>query len=290
MTTAKADDKFVRVGNVRTRYRIAGSGDRAIILLHGVGGYIETWDDVMAKLADHYSVYALDLPGHGHTGTGIEDFRVNTLSDFLVGFMDAVDLKRAHLAGLSFGTCVAVGCAARHPERVDQLVLVSPAFLDGTVPLQFRIASVPVLGPWLCKRLLPESRSDVERMAKQVIHRPENRTDAWIKRTHEMISRPSNKDGFCRVGRANLALSGRKAAVFDPLDRFLEATDEEILLVHGAEDATIPLGAARLLEETISNADLIVFDDCGHEVPHERPADLTDRLREFFETTDGGPV
>ncbi|WP_159076991.1 alpha/beta fold hydrolase [Halococcoides cellulosivorans] len=277
---SSGDDRFVDVAGVKTRYRTCGDGP-PVVLVHGFGGFLESWSAVAPRLADQFEVYALDLPGHGESDTA-QDYSLPSLADVLVTFLDAVGIERAHLVGLSFGASVVTAAAGRS-DRVDRVALVAPAFVDGTVPLQFRLPLVPLIGRRLFAASLPSDRAGVERMARQVIHQPEHRTDAWIERTLDMVTRPGRLDALYAVLDANLTLWGRRSEAFAPVEAYLSTAEEPMLIFHGREDQVIPVAAARSLDATVECSEVVLVDDCGHEVPHERSADLAARLVAFLE-------
>lgn len=106
-----------------------GGGDRPQLLVHGLGGSAANWIDVIAPLASQGPVVALDLPGFGHT-RALPDDRLSVPGHvrFVRRVLDALDWTTATVHGNSMGGLIATHLAARHPERVERLVLVSPAF------------------------------------------------------------------------------------------------------------------------------------------------------------------
>jgi pimeloyl-ACP methyl ester carboxylesterase len=78
------------------------------------------------RLIPEHVVYAPDLPGHGRSDAPTRPLRVSELADTLVAWMDATGIERASMLGHSFGCQVVANIAARHPDRVDRVVLVAP--------------------------------------------------------------------------------------------------------------------------------------------------------------------
>jgi pimeloyl-ACP methyl ester carboxylesterase len=99
------------------------------LLVHGLGGSAANWIEVIAPLTAHGPVVAIDLPGFGHTRALAHDpLTVGGHVRFVRRVLDALGWQSATVHGNSMGGLVATHLAARHPERVDRLVLVSPAF------------------------------------------------------------------------------------------------------------------------------------------------------------------
>ena len=60
-------DRYIKVGDINTRYRAAGDKGSAIVLVHGLGGFIENWVYNVNALAEQHRVYAMDLVGFGRS-------------------------------------------------------------------------------------------------------------------------------------------------------------------------------------------------------------------------------
>jgi len=121
----------------------ASAGHPALIFVHGLNVSSLTMLPTARLLARSYPVYAPDLPGCGESQKPAHALTVPELADALVAWMQAIGLERAVLIGNSMGCQVAVDCAARHPERVERLVLIGPTVDPQGRPL------IRLLGRWL---------------------------------------------------------------------------------------------------------------------------------------------
>lgn len=138
--TVRVDDTDVHV--LRAPHRAAHSGDRAVprLLVHGLGGAALNWLEVIAGLADGGPVVAMDLPGFGQTEPPHPHAaRILPQVRFLRRLVDLLGWSSVELHGNSMGGMIATLFAARHPERVERLVLVNPvmpfaASRGGTTP------------------------------------------------------------------------------------------------------------------------------------------------------------
>ncbi|MBV9127279.1 MAG: alpha/beta fold hydrolase [Verrucomicrobia bacterium] len=103
----------------------------AVVLVAGLvvtsRNVVPTAERLAAAARGAFSVFALDLPGFGRSTKPAQILTVPALADALLAWMDAEGLARAHFIGNSFGCQVIADLAARHPERVDRLVLTGPA-------------------------------------------------------------------------------------------------------------------------------------------------------------------
>jgi pyruvate dehydrogenase E2 component (dihydrolipoyllysine-residue acetyltransferase) len=118
-----------QIGGRTVRYLKIGDGGMPAVLIHGFGGDLNAWMFNHADLAAHREVWALDLPGHGESGKGVDTGSADELADAVLAFLDDRGIERAHLVGHSMGSLVAMTVATRAPARVASLALISGAGL-----------------------------------------------------------------------------------------------------------------------------------------------------------------
>ena len=109
-----------------THYAVEGSGPPAL-LIHGVGARLDNWDGVAAVLSRLFKVVRYDLRGHGKSSKVPGPYSLDMFADDAVGLLDHLGLARTHVAGHSLGGMIAITLAARQPERVDRLAVLSAA-------------------------------------------------------------------------------------------------------------------------------------------------------------------
>jgi pyruvate dehydrogenase E2 component (dihydrolipoamide acetyltransferase) len=120
---------FIDIDGARIRYAKRGEAGPALLLIHGFGGDLDNWLFNIDALAEKATVYALDLPGHGQSAKAIADPSLGGLAKVVTGFMDAMSIDKAHLAGHSMGAAIAVKVAEMAKGRVASLTLIAPAGL-----------------------------------------------------------------------------------------------------------------------------------------------------------------
>src|SRR5437870_902732 len=131
------------VDGLALNYLVEGRGP-AVVLVHGLGGFAESWRHNVPSLAARATVYAVDLPGFGRSGKPSAGYSLAYFTRALYAFLDAVGVGRVSLVGHSLGAAVAVTYALTHPARVDRLALVSavvPGF-DYQPSWLYRLATV----------------------------------------------------------------------------------------------------------------------------------------------------
>ena len=156
-------DRYIKVGKVNTHYWEEGTQGSPVILIHGIGCYIELWSPTFEALAAQHRVYALDLLGHGRTDKPQDvSYKLENLAQFVNNFMTALGIEHAHVVGHSLGGAIATKLCLLYPTLVDKLVLAAPGGLGKEGPIAFRIASLPILGELLTR---PSRSSSGEKWA-----------------------------------------------------------------------------------------------------------------------------
>jgi len=106
-------------------YTITGRGP-ATRLIHGLGGFAESWRHTIAALAPHGTVIAVDLPGFGQSAKPRCRYGITFFADAIHGLLRALDVERVRPVGHSLGG-VALACALASPTQVERLALLAPA-------------------------------------------------------------------------------------------------------------------------------------------------------------------
>lgn len=131
---------FVEIDGVRTRFAEAGSPELpTAIMLHGTGGHWETFAPNLTALSEHFHCIAIDMVGNGFSEKPDYDYEIPTYVQQVLGVLDHFGVERAHFIGMSLGAWVCAAAATYHPERVDKVILMSPAGLIATASNMARI-------------------------------------------------------------------------------------------------------------------------------------------------------
>jgi pimeloyl-ACP methyl ester carboxylesterase len=186
------------VDGVRLHVRDEGPREvPALVLVHGLGASLHTWDPWVDALSTSFRVVRFDVPGHGLTGPDPSgDYSDERSRRLLAALLDSLALDRVTLVGHSMGGRVAWSFAAEEPERVAQLVLIAP---DGFASPGFaydRPADVPaVLGVmrWVLPR--PLLRANLAPAYAE----PSRLSDAVAQRYHDLLRTPATATRFGHV-------------------------------------------------------------------------------------------
>ena len=125
------DFKFTKIKNLRVRYLDRNKNGTPILLLHGLGGSIESWTNNISFLSTKFRIIALDLPGFGMSDKPKIDYSINFYVSFLEKFIKRIKLSHFFIIGSSLGGHIAVEFTSRNRKVVDKLILISPA---GSLP------------------------------------------------------------------------------------------------------------------------------------------------------------
>jgi pimeloyl-ACP methyl ester carboxylesterase len=140
---AQSAGKYVDVNGLKMYYEIHGR-DKAdtvpLIVLHGAYMNIQTMGEIIPRLAETHTVYALEFQGHGRTTDIDRPITYPNLADDVAAFMKAIGLKKVDVFGYSMGAGAGLQFAIRHPEKVNKLVAASVAYdVEGWQP-EFKAA------------------------------------------------------------------------------------------------------------------------------------------------------
>jgi 3-oxoadipate enol-lactonase len=119
---------WTEVNGTRLRYEITGAGPTTLVLVHEMGGTLDSWDEVLPALNNSRRVLRYDTRGAGLSEKIKGSVTWNHMADDLAGLLDALGITgKVALAGIAVGAAIAVHFAVRYPERPAALVLHGPA-------------------------------------------------------------------------------------------------------------------------------------------------------------------
>ncbi|MGJ8535397.1 MAG: alpha/beta fold hydrolase [Alphaproteobacteria bacterium] len=249
-------DGFVATKTGRIHYLEAGAGE-PLLLLHSNGCSAHEYEEVIAGLAKNRRVLAWDMPGHGDSDPTPRHLSIEDYSDAVIAFLDALDIKRASVAGSSVGGTICVDLGVRYADRFDWLFLVETPirslqdWLDGWagidinfgIPTQnfeliaprFRKLTPAKLTRWNCDRNKAGAKTMVGVM--------------WALRDYDVLE--------------NLGKIKGNAAV-----------------IYGDVGPTI--AGASHFEKMLPDAPSITLEDCGHFPMSDDPAAFVDALESIL--------
>ncbi|AEW96384.1 MULTISPECIES: alpha/beta fold hydrolase [Streptomycetaceae] len=265
------------------------------LFLHGLGGSSQNWSVLMAKVADVVQGEALDLPGFGYSPPPDDgDYSISGHARTVVRYLEESGRGPVHLVGNSMGGTVAVRIAARRPDLVRTLTLISPALPE--IPPQrtawpTALASVPGL-PRLYQRVTRDW--PIERRTRALLALCYGDPGAVGRREFEEDAReyarrltlPYFWDAMARSTRGivDAYTLGGQHAMWRQAERVLAPT----LLVYGGRDKLVSFRMARRAARAFRDSRLLAIPDGGHVSMMEHPELVARAFRDLLaERADG---
>jgi len=251
---------FAEINGISVAQKIAGEG-QPVLLLHGWRAHIGlVWPLAEWLAASGYRVYTLDLPGFGESDKPTAAWSVQDYVHFVLAYLDYHQLDKVYLFGHSFGGRLGLVLGAEHPERIVKMALADSAGVRGK----------PSLSGQLRLRAFRLAQNGLRKIG---MGGQAERLRAWYTQ---------------KYGSADY-----KAAQGVMRETFVKVVNEDLLpyaarvkpstlLFWGDQDADTPLWQGQLLEKTIPDAGLVVWEGAGHYSYLERLADTARTLDYFF--------
>ncbi len=233
-------DSKILIGAVNIHYKLAGTGDR-VLLLHGWGGSIDSWLPVTKDLlAKSYQVLAIDFPGFGKSDPPPEPWGVPQYATALQELLDRLDFRPTHVVGHSFGGRVAIVLAAERPEQVNKLVLVAAAGIR-TVSSRVRVV-----------RTLTKTVKTVFSLPGLSTFRP---------RVQSALNRRFASSDYQQAGELRDTFV---KVVNQDLRDYARRIKAPTLLIWGDKDTETLMAEAQVLNSCIPDSGLVVLQGGGH--------------------------
>lgn len=241
-----------------------------LVLLRGAGRTLEHWQRVCEELEERFLLVLLDHRGVGRSDPLLGPYRTADMARDVLAVLDAEQIVRAHVFGVSLGGMMAQHLAIDHAGRVDRLVL------GGTSPGGLRAQRVDL---WTVAQL---TRGRFRSAAAAAQKEAELLLSADYRRRH-----PGVVDHWRTLGerypiaRATVLVqlwAAMRHDTFDDLRRIPAPT----LVMSGTDDRLVPIDNSRLLAAHIPNAELSWIHGAGHDFATEQPVDVARTLTAFL--------
>lgn len=258
-------ENFVLIDEHKIRYLESGSGDKTMILIHGLGASAERWAFVVPYFEEHFRVIAPDVIGFGQSDKPLVDYTPEFFSDFLEKFYKKLGIVNCILVGSSLGGQIAADFASKNNHLVEKLVLVSPAGIMKD--------STPALDAYIMAALYPNE--DTAKNAFEVMGgRTKKVTPEIVKGFVERMQLPNAKMAFMST------LLGLKNA--EVITEKLKNISCPSLIIWGEFDPVIPSDYAEEFEKAISDSKVIKIKNCGHTPYVEKPDEFAEHVLLFL--------
>ncbi len=275
------DVKYVVVHGYRRAYRMRGSGP-PLLLLHGLACDSSTWFPVMDLLAEHFTVIAPDLLGHGESDKPNADYSLGGFANGMRDLLTILGIDKVTVVGHSFGGGVAMQFAYQFPERSERVVLVSSGGLGPEVTGLIRALTLPGAGLGIrlatVRPLRGLAAGSLRTLSKAPL--PLVRDLDEVADVYERLADPAQSLAIRRLTRTVLDWKGQFVTM---ADRAYLARLMPVLVVWGRDDLVIPVDHAQQLP-SLENSDVHVFENAGHFPHKDHPEEFVRLVLDFCRT------
>ena len=277
MTTANPKEKHVTVNGVRLRYLDWGSdGKMPLVCLHGHTGQAHIWDEFAEAMRSDYHVLTVDQRGHGESEWASTGYARDRFVEDLAAFVDALDLKRFVLVGLSMGGWHSMLYTPDHQDRVERIIIVDIAPEPDAEYLKARTARPPI----------PLEFPSLEAAVEWARQDDPWASDARLRRDTEDKVR-QREDGRW-VWKADTALFNYVLPdMTDPAHvarywKAFEAIECPLLEVRGLESKLVSDATIRRMEQVGKHFSSVDVAGAGHIVTIDKPQEFIEATRDFL--------
>jgi pimeloyl-ACP methyl ester carboxylesterase len=271
-----SESKFMEIDGMQVHYRDEGNALDSIplVLIHGTGASLHTWEGWVKSLKDNHRIITFDLPAYGLTGPNPKG---DYSQDYYVSFVDKLltkfRVKKCILGGNSLGGGITWAYALAHSERVEKMILVDAGgypMTSKSVPIAFQLARMPVLSN-LFKYVTP--RSIIEKSIHNVYVHDERITEELVDRYYNLALREGNRKAF--IDRMKTS---------KPNSNYLKINTLRMptLIIWGEQDGLIPLTVGEHFHQDLPNDTMVVFRDLGHTPMEEDPENTVKVVMDFL--------
>lgn len=251
-----------------------------ILFVHGLSGCWANWLEQMAVFADHHRVLAVDLPGFGHSPGRAGESSMPGYAQLLEELLSGLGIESATVVGNSMGGLIGAVLAASYPQRVERLVLVSPAGLS-TYANRLAGRGLPIVRS--LERVLALGAAWTAANSDAITRRPRGRELAL----KGVIAHPGRLSAALAAEQVRGAgtdgfLGALESIIEYDLRERLPAIKCPTLIVWGQKDRLIAVGGADRFAELIPGARKAVYPDTGHMAMLERPEEFNALLAGFM--------
>ena len=268
--------KFTSVNNMNVHYRDEGLRNDSIpvILIHGTGSSLHTFDNWSSKLSKTKRVVRMDLPGYGLTGPFLNrNYSKNNYVSFIKSFLDTLKIKKCILAGNSLGGNIAWLFTTKFPSKVKKLILIDASGYPNKskdIPIAFKLAQIPIINnafTYITPRFI--AKKSVEN-----VYADKSKVNAeLVNRYFELTLRKGNRQAFV----------DRLAIEPDPNQyKKIKIIKQPVLILWGEEDMLTPVEMANRFNKDLNNSTLNILKSVGHVPMEESPDKSLDYVLKFL--------
>ena len=276
---ANSNSSFIAVNGMDVHFRDEGlkTDIIPIVLIHGTGSSLHTFNEWSDRLKKSHRLIRMDLPAYGLTGPFPDgNYTMANYTAFLKDFLIALNIKQCVLAGNSLGGAIVWNFTLEQPSMVTKLILIDASgypIASKSVPIAFSLAKIPVINKlltFITPRFLV--RSSVE----NVYFDNSKVTDLVVERYFNLTLRAGNRKAF--VDRIK---TPKDTSTYKNIKYIQQPT----LILWGAQDLLIPVENGYKFQEDLPNNTLVILENTGHTPMEESPLESLAPVINFLKTS-----
>jgi pimeloyl-ACP methyl ester carboxylesterase len=254
----------------RIHYLEAGVGE-PLLLIHSVGQSLYTWRNVFADLSDNYRVIAIDLPGHGYSSRpDTFSYTADDIAYVLNGFLDALNVKSAHMIGFSLGAMYMLRFLSLYPRRVANCIAISPGDVTEQMPKLFQQMQTPLVATF-ARNLY--TASNVRSLLMECVTDQTLIDDHVVRQYYEPIS-----DGLAREALMYALRNFDMEAIAEGL----MPVEHEVLVLWGKNDRWHPPAGSVYFQSILRAGRYYLIRNAGHLLQEEAPVKLLEIVYSYI--------
>lgn len=281
-------EQSATIDGVRINYEYTHHDDNqpTLVLLHGLGASLHTWDTIHPSLLSRYNTMRIDLKGFGNSAKPVDDdYSVDDQASYVVKLINQKIKGPVVIVGHSFGGAVGLlasrnlppeaGGSDKGPHLVG-LILIAAAVVDQEIPLKVRMLSYPFVQSFIDCLISPTFRT--RRTLKYLMENEKPITTELTESYSYYYALP----GSVRALEQTIDQLDQKR-LGPNLEQALAATDLDTLVIWGQEDPLLPVDNVDRISKLLKSETIVVLEECGH-LPHEEfPEQTVDVIVDYLD-------
>jgi pimeloyl-ACP methyl ester carboxylesterase len=276
---SQIEDNYCEVEGIKIRYWQKGNRSKNLVLIHGFGGSIEAWYNNINFLAHNYTVYALELPGHGKSDKPQITYSLNIFADFVDKTIKKLNINKFNIAGLSFGGAIVLKYVLKYSEKTDKIILISSAGLSPKMGFLFSLTNmVPFRG---IIGIVPKSIFSF--YARKTVYDSKCIPQEIIDFYYSLIKTKEFRYVLKSVQKENFSFWGHCSNHLIEISKELQKINNKTLIVWGKNDTIIPVRNAYIGKKLLKNSGIVIYEDCRHNPQFEKAQEFNNDVLKFLE-------
>ncbi len=274
--------KKIQINSEEIAYQEEGSGEKVLLLVHGLSSNLEAWNKNVAALKEEFSTIAIDLPGYGKSTKNTNHYSMADYACFINEFIRQKKLKNVSLVGHSMGGQVAIHSVLKHPENVERLILIAPAGIETFTPQEATVLKTS----YTAEMVENATEEQIRNNFKLNFYEFPVDAEFMVKDRIEMKNASDLKE-YSVIVINNIA-----AMLDEPVLEDLNKIKIPVLMIFGKEDALIPnryfhpnqdlLSLSQTAKEHLPQLDVKIIEKAGHFVNFEKAAEVNREIEDFM--------